>query len=81
MSRISNDDQFHFLISCIRHSNHGKVSILDMVDGIKYKATNGYCIVKRSISPKSPANARLSVGVLRTSGLSSTYHAQKGPEG
>lgn len=28
MSRITNDDQFQFLISCIRHSNNGKVLIL-----------------------------------------------------
>ncbi|ODM15314.1 hypothetical protein SI65_09255 [Aspergillus cristatus] len=30
MSRISNDDQFQFLISCIRHSNNGKIDYTEV---------------------------------------------------
>ncbi|OJJ86776.1 uncharacterized protein ASPGLDRAFT_1269082 [Aspergillus glaucus CBS 516.65] len=30
MSRITNDDQFQFLISCIRHSNNGKIDYTEV---------------------------------------------------
>lgn len=60
MPPASNEEQFKFLISCIRWSNSGKVIFIAI-------STRHQTDISRSISEKSPRNVALSRRVLRKS--------------
>ena len=60
MAPASNEEQFKFLISCIRWSNSGKV-------GFTTISTRHQTDISRLISEKSPRNAALSPKAQRKS--------------
>jgi hypothetical protein len=60
MAPASNEEQFKFLISCIRWSNSGKVSFTTI-------STGHQADISRLISEKSPRNAALSPRAQRKS--------------
>lgn len=64
MPPASNEEQFKFLISCIRWSNSGKVTFIAI-------STRPQTDISRSISEKSQRNVALSQRVLRKSKNSS----------
>lgn len=60
MAPASNEEQFKFLISCIRWSNSGKVSFVTI--SVRYRTD-----ISRLISEKSPRNVALSPRAQRKS--------------